>query len=173
MRRVMTFSFKVSLFSFNRLSSKIDFFDWQPIWARLFSLLTLRYLRLWSTYVKPCNRICRGNIHVDTMSTRVIYNELQIIWRCGGGTFEPYHAFLLNVTLSFFVTDKSSVWYGSFWPIPRSPIKRNSIFLCIRALFSYPTLCDVFRIGVLGHKTVLAHIAYGNIHTALFDFQGT
>jgi hypothetical protein len=27
------------------------------------------------------------------------------------------------------VTDNSSVWCGSFWPIPRSSIKRNAVFL--------------------------------------------
>ena len=103
-----------------------------------------------------CNRICRVNIHMDTMSTRVI-SALQIICLCGSGWLCPHHVLQLTVTLSFFVTDKSSVWGGSFWPISRSPIKRNSEFFMYRALFSYPIFCDVFRIGVLGLEIVLAH----------------
>ena len=118
-----------------------------------------------------CNRICRVNIHMDTMSTRVI-SALQIICLCGSGWLCPHHVLQLTVTLSFFVTDKSSVWGGSFWPISRSPIKRNSEFFMYRALFSYPIFCDVFRIGVLGLEIVLAHLAYGGIHTVLFIFQG-
>ena len=42
-----------------------------------------------------------------------------------------------------------------------------------RVLFSYPIFCDVSRIGVLGFETVLAHLAYGGIHTVLFNFQGS
>ena len=84
-----------------------------------------------------CNRICRVNIHMDTMSTRVI-SALQIICLCGSGWLCPHHVLQLTVTLSFFVTDKSSVWGGSFWPISRSPIKRNSEFFMYRALFSCP-----------------------------------
>ena len=34
-------------------------------------------------------------------------------------------------------------------------------------------LCDVSRIGVLGLSSVLAHFAYGHIHTALFNCQET
>lgn len=34
-------------------------------------------------------------------------------------------------------------------------------------------LCDVSRIGALGLSSVLARFAYGHIHTALFNCQGT
>ena len=34
-------------------------------------------------------------------------------------------------------------------------------------------LCDVSRIGALGLSSFLAHFAYGHIHTALFNCQGT
>ena len=79
----------------------------------------------------------------------------------------------LNVTLSFLLRINRLCEVGHFDPSHALRLNVTAYFLCIRALFSYPILCDVFRIGVLGQETVLAHIAYGNIHTALFDFQGT
>ena len=61
------------------------------------------------------------------------------------GHFDPYHALRLNVTASFYVP-------------------------CAVLL---PPFGGVFRIGVLGFETVLAHLAYGGIHTVLFNFQGS
>ena len=109
---------------------------------------------------------------MDTVSLG-LYSALQIICLCGGGTFEPDHVLRLNVTLSFLLRINRLCEVGHFEPYHALRLNVTAYFLCIRALFSYPILCDVFRIGVLGQETVLAHIAYGNIHTALFDFQGT
>ena len=47
----------------------------------------------------------------------------------------------------------------------------NVLYPC--AVLLSQALCDVSRIGALGLSSVLAHFAYGHIHTALFNFQGT
>ena len=157
MRRVMTFSFKVSLFSFNRLSSKIQNLDSSRS-ERIVQLpLSFVICVCWPTLCKPCNRICRGNIHADTMSTRVIYNGVTDNPSVWCGHFRAIPRASINCNAFIFVTDKSSVWHGSFWPIPRSPIKRNSI------LFMYP--CAV----LLSHS--LRRIPYWRARS--YDCLGT
>lgn len=47
----------------------------------------------------------------------------------------------------------------------------NGLYPC--AVFLSQALCDVSRIGALGLSSVLARFAYGHIHTALFNCQGT
>ena len=121
MRRVMTFSFKLSFFSFNRLSSKFDFLIDSRSERICFASFIFRYLRLVIDLCKALQPHLQGEI-----------SALQIICPCGSGWLCPHHVLQLTVTLSFFVTDKSFLWGGSFWSISLSPIKRNSI------LFMYP-----------------------------------
>ena len=47
----------------------------------------------------------------------------------------------------------------------------NVLYPC--AVLLSQALCDVSHIGALGLSSVLAHFAYGHIHTALFNCQGT
>ena len=47
----------------------------------------------------------------------------------------------------------------------------NGFYPC--AVLLSQALCDVSRIGALGLSSVLARFAYGHIHTALFNCQGT
>ena len=47
----------------------------------------------------------------------------------------------------------------------------NGLYPC--AVLLSQALCDVSRIGALGLSSVLARFAYGHIHTALFNCQGT
>ena len=47
----------------------------------------------------------------------------------------------------------------------------NGLYPC--AVLLSQALCDVSRIGALGLSSFLAHFAYGHIHTALFNCQGT
>ena len=47
----------------------------------------------------------------------------------------------------------------------------NGLYPC--AVLLSQVLCDVSRIGALGLSSVLAHFAYGHIHTVLFNCQGT
>ena len=54
------------------------------------------------------------------------------------GSFWPIPRSSMKRNAFIFVTDNSSERGGSFWPISRSPIKRNSEFFMYRVLFSCP-----------------------------------